>query len=117
MSNYIIIKELPDAYIGTEVIWDESANSYYYEKCGWVSPHQRNYLTMGQVTQTPEYFCKKEEYPDYFAYKNPVYSREEILSLINVCFGKDTKDIYNFEKKLRELGIKNAELILKNKKS
>ena len=32
MENYIVIKDLPDAYVGTYVVWDEGINSYYYKK-------------------------------------------------------------------------------------
>lgn len=122
MDKYIVIKELPDASVGTEVIWDESANVFYYEKGCWVSPHKRNYLSAGQVTQTPEYFCKAEEYPEYYAYKYPVYSREEILKLLNESFpNKSMSGKYNvsaseelmlFEEKLRNLGKSNAERIM-----
>lgn len=126
MTNYIVIKELPDASVGTEVIWDESANAFYYEKCCWVSPHRRNYLSAGQVTQTPEYFCKAIEYPEYYAYKFPVYNREEILRLLIECFPSRnvsngsynltvSNEIQLFERKLRELGRANAEKIMYNK--
>lgn len=111
-ENYIVIKELPDACVGTVVIWDESANCFYYEKNCWVSPHQKAYLTAGQVTQTPEYFCKAKEYPEYYAYKYPVFSREDILNLLekhaltrSIC--------YKFEVELRELGKTKAEQIIK----
>ncbi len=59
MENYIVINELPDAHVGTKVIWDESANAFYYEKSVAVSPHFRNYLSAGTVTQTPEFFRKE----------------------------------------------------------
>jgi len=122
MEKYIIIKELPDASVGTEVIWDESANAFYYEKGCYVSPHKRNYLSAGQVTQTPEYFCKAQEYPEYYAYKSPVYSREEILKLLKDSFPNKSmsgdynisasKELRKFEQSLRELGKSNAEKIL-----
>jgi hypothetical protein len=35
MDKYIIIKELLDASVGTEVIWDECVNAFYYEKACW----------------------------------------------------------------------------------
>ncbi len=127
MEKYIVIKELPDAIVGTEVNWDESANAFWYKKGCYVTPHDKSFLTAGQVMQTPEYFCKANEYPEYFAYKYPVYSRKEILSLIEECFpnqsmsnDKDrrisaSKEIQQFECKLRELGKCNAEMIMKKK--
>lgn len=62
MDNYILLKDLPDATKGTMLIWDEGANSFYYNKSAWVPPHQRNHLTAGQVTQTPEWFVKEKDY-------------------------------------------------------
>lgn len=122
MEKYIIIKELPDANIGTEVIWDESSNAFYYEKSCYISPHKKNFLTAAQVTQTPKYFCKADEYPEYFAYKYPVYSREEILNLIKECFVNKrmtgqfeisaSKEIHQFENRLKEIGKFNAENII-----
>lgn len=108
MEKYIVIKELPDAHVGTEVIWDEENNVFYYQKSGWVSPHPKNHLTPGQVTQTPEYFCRANEYPEYYAYHHPVYSRKEILDLVKECFC-DTSTTRKFEKRLREIGKSNAE--------
>lgn len=59
MKNYILLRDLPDAERGTRLIWDEGANAFYYEKTWWVSPYNRNYLTAGQVTQSPEWFCEE----------------------------------------------------------
>lgn len=122
MDKYIIIKELPDASVGTEVIWDESANAFYYEKECFISPHKRNYLSVEQVTQKPEYFCKAQEYPEYYAYKYPVYSGEEILKLLKDSFPNKliggayktsaSKQLRTFEEGLRKLGKSNAERIL-----
>ena len=121
MDKYIVIKELPDASVGTEVVWDENANAFYYEKDFWVS-NKKNYLCAEQVTQTPEYFCKAEEYAEYYAYKNPVYSREEVLRLLTESFpNRSMSGEYNvsasrelilFEEKLRNLGKSNAERIM-----
>ncbi len=120
MEKYIVIKELPDAHVGTEVIWDEYDNNFYYEKSCYVSPHSRNYLSAGQVTQSPEYFCKAEEYPEYYTYHFPVYSRGEIIKLIKECFPNKiisneliSREMKIFEDKLRELGKYNAEKIIK----
>lgn len=126
MEKYIIIKELPDANIGTEVIWDETLNAFYYKKSCYISSYEKNILTVEQVTQTPAYFCKIDEYPEYFAYKYPVYSREEILNLIKECFVNKkltgqfelsaSKEIHQFENRLREIGKINAETIIHNNK-
>jgi hypothetical protein len=126
MKKHIVIKELPDACVGTEVIWDKDANAFWYEKTGHVSPHQKNYLTAGQVTQTPEYFCDANEYPEYFAYNNPVYSRKEMLDLIKECFPNNSmrsshgyisasQELHKFENELRKLGKLNAENIIKKR--
>jgi len=125
MEKYIIIKQLPDANVGTEVNWNKNANTFWYKKNYYISPHEKNFLTVGQVTQTPEYFCKVDEYPEYFAYKYPVYNRKEILKLIKECFPNEringqfeisaSKEIYEFEQRLRELGKTNAENLIKNK--
>lgn len=125
MEKYIIIKELPDANVGTEVNWDESANAFCYKKGCFVSPHEKSFLTAGQVTQTPEYFCKANEYPEYFAYKHPVYNREEILNLIKECFPNKrmsgqfeisaSKEIHLFENRLREIGKSNAENLIRRR--
>jgi len=122
MVNYIVIKNLPDACVGTDVMWDTSANSYYYKKSAYVSPNDTTFLTAGQVTQNPEFFCKDVDYPEYFAYKHPVYNREEIISLIEECFPDKrmsgdyqisaSNEIELFRKKLRELGKTNAKKII-----
>ena len=113
MQKYIIIKELPDASVGTEVYWDLNINSYVYKKSAYVSPNDTNYLTAGQVTQNCDFFCKCDEYPEYYAYKYPVYSREEILGLLKDSFEKRTSSqIMTFENKLRELGKLKAKKIL-----
>lgn len=56
---------------------------------------------------------------DYYSYNNPVYSRKEILDLIKECFPDKSlngiykisasKQIHDFETKLRELGKINSE--------
>jgi len=122
MDTYIVIKQLPDADVGTKVNWDKNANVFYYKKSCFVSPHKKSYLTAGQVTQTPEYFCKIDEYSEYFAYKYPVYSREEILNLVEECFPNkrisgefeisSSKEIHHFKERLKEIGKFNAEKII-----
>jgi hypothetical protein len=109
MDNYFVVKELPDASFGTEVFWDKDANAYFYNKSAFVSPHQRNYLTAGQVTQTPEYFCKGSEFLSLYAYLRPTYSRKEIMQLVDKCFKHTTMELYTFMDELKELGVVNAE--------
>lgn len=126
MEKYIVIKKLPDANVGTEVNWNESENCFNYEKSDFISPNNKAYLTSAQVTQVPEYFCKANEYPEYFAYKYPVYNREEILKLVEECFPNKrftgqfelsaSKEIRDLDNKLRELGRINAEKLIYNKK-
>jgi hypothetical protein len=127
MENYIIIRELPDASVGTEVIWDGLKNYFYYKKSAFVSPNATTFLTAGQVTQNPLFFCKATEYPEHYAYKYPVYSREEILSLVKECFPNRrlngfcggvyevsaAKEVRLFELKLREIGKINAQKLIK----
>jgi len=62
MENYILLKGLPDAKAGTEVIWSEDRNAFYYSKDAYVSPNSINYLTAGQVTQSPEWFAPMSDY-------------------------------------------------------
>lgn len=123
MEKYIVVKKLPDASIGTEVIWSEGSNCFYYEKklngilC-------TNYLSYEEVTENNEFFCKANEYPEYYAYKFPVYSREEILGLLRDSFPHQymssgdfrisvSREIRQFETSLRELGKLKAEVIIK----
>lgn len=121
---YIVIKQLPDADVGTEVKWSEEENLFYYDKTAWISPHNKNYLSKGQVMENPEYFCPAGQYPEYYGYKNPIYSREEILNLLSNCFPNKTilgdqfnisvlKEIECFKSGLKKLGIENAKNILK----
>ena len=122
MDNYILLKDLPDTAKGTKLIWDEGANAFYYEKGAWVSPHQRNYLTAGQVTQTPEWFVKEKDYAELFCFQNPTYSRKEILDLLKTCFPNKrvtgqyeisaARELYAFEQELRKLGKQKAEYII-----
>lgn len=65
----------------------------------------------------------KQETLEEYAYKNPVYSREEVLELLQKSFPDKaisgvfnisaSKQIYSFEQSLRELGKSNAEKIMK----
>ena len=63
MKTYILRKDLPDADAGTRLIWDEPSNAYYYRKGAYTSPHDKNFLTAGQVTQTPEWFSEEVQEP------------------------------------------------------
>lgn len=123
MEKYIVIKELPDAPVGTEVNWDEDNNVFWYNKNVWIPPYKKNHLSAGQVTQNPEYFCEADKYPEYFAYKNPVFSKEEIINLLNESFPDQTidggykispaRELLHFKGKLNELGKVNAEKLIK----
>jgi len=120
-QNYVVIKQLPDANIGTHVIWSEAENCYKYFKSAYVSPNDITYLTAGQVTQTPEFFCKAIEYPEYYGYHFPVLSRGEVLELVKkyligdkdeVTYNK-LESIHSFEVNLRDLAEKNAKKLRK----
>ena len=95
---------------------------YWYEKKGKVEPnHVLSFLNREEVEENQEYFCKAEEYPEYYAWKYPVYSREEIHELIKECFPdrkfsgsfhlSAAKELQRFEHRLREKGKQNAERI------
>ena len=77
VKKYIVIKQLPDARVGTEVDWSDSEYCYKYKKSAFTSPNDTSYLTDFQVESNTEYFCKAESYPDYYSYKNPVFSRKQ----------------------------------------
>ncbi len=125
-EKYIVIVELPDAHIGTEVIWDENKNHYYYNKSSYVSPDNKNYLTAGQVTQSPKFFKKASEYAEHYAYHEPTYSRKDVLDLIKTVFPNNATNTDNqreyvirqeldrFNKELREMGRVKAEKLLNN---
>jgi hypothetical protein len=116
-ETYIVIKKLPDADIGTEVIWVNDG-CYRYKKSQPYLAYAE--LTQAQVVNSTEFFAPADKYPEYYAYNEPTYNRREILDLVmqvkQVKSGKSlTTAWHNFEKDLRELGNANAEKILKNK--
>jgi hypothetical protein len=94
----------------------DTARDYWYSKF-----KQEHGQKVGQSVQVD---VPKETLEEW-AYKNPVYSREEILELLRKSFpdksisgvliGKisASKQIYRFEQALRELGKSNAEKIMK----
>lgn len=122
MQNYIVIKELPDANIGTKVIYNEEKNLYFYDKNSQVEGHNfQNYLTEFQVTNM-NFFCPESQYAEYFGYNNPVLSRFDVLELLKKHF-KDgstysigercyNKEFHKFEEDLRELTRQKAEKTL-----
>lgn len=115
VKKYIVIKQLPDARVGTEVDWSDSEYCYKYKKSAFTSPNDTSYLTDFQVESNTEYFCKAESYPDYYSYKNPVFSRHDILELLkesSIGNRVTCNELYIFEQKLRELGKTNAQKIL-----
>lgn len=127
-KTYIVIKDLPDAKIGTKVYWNRDMEYYCYEKDIKVEPnHTLSFLNREEVEKNREYFCKAEEYPEYYAWRHPVYSRGEVYNLIKECFPNRkfsgsfslsaAEELQRFDKRLREKGKQNAEEILENKRS
>jgi hypothetical protein len=103
MNNYKVITTLPDANIGTEVIWDEEKNHFYYQKSVWVSPHRYSYLTKGTVTQSPEWFQEVKED------KNTIFSDD----VMNLKLGDVATVIDTLTKQLREV-FSNKSLLEKD---
>lgn len=127
-NKYIVIKELPDASVGTEVIWDDEIGAFVYSKKDIINQVTKNYLTFDAVTKNTDFFCKVDIYPDYYAWNYPILSRFEINNLIDQCFidkvfsdgnGKfrisASRELNKFKEKLRELGKTKAEIMIKNK--
>jgi len=114
MGKYIVIKELPDANVGTEVNWEEGKNCYSYKKCAHVSPFDKTYLTAGQVTQTSEFFTKAEDFPEYYGYHNPVFSRKNVIEILK-DFDISTKVAHEIDVKLRVRAKVHATTILDKK--
>jgi len=112
MEKYIVIKGLPDAHVGTEVDWNEKLNCYQYKKSESFANQDATYLTQKQIVENSTFFCKATEYPEYFAYWNPVYTRKDVLDLIKVTFQYKNHDTYRFEAALRSFGKEKAEKIL-----
>lgn len=108
---YIVIKELPDAVVGTEVIWDEDEKLYSYEKNEPTHKGDRTYLTETQVIKS-DYFCIAEKYPEYYGYYYKVLSRKDVLSIIEKIDMPSTR-VYEFERELRVLANLNANFIIK----
>lgn len=113
MENYILIQELPDAHIGTNIIWDEKGNHYKYEKCVWISFNRYNYLTADIVTQNPKWFIPESKYWDTYIWHNPTYNRKEVCEVFDAMFDNtninilsmSTNDIkQKFASDLRQLG-------------
>ncbi len=69
MQTYVVIKELPDARVGTKVSWDENEELYCYNKSAYCAPHDKSYLTKGQVIGMDEYFKPYKPYDDFLALK------------------------------------------------
>lgn len=87
--DYVLLKSLPDADAGTKVIWDEAANAFYYEKSSFVSPHEKNYLTAGTVTQSPEWFREEVKQPP-LGIKPLFLHNEQRLDQINAAIERYT---------------------------
>lgn len=126
MENYVVIKRLPDADIGTGVIWDGAIQGYVYQRNTASTGYVDAILTKEQVVNNHDFFAKESEWPDYYSYHNPVFRRKDILDLINECFGDKSasgkgykisasKELYLFQQKLRELGDLKAKEYINDK--
>lgn len=117
---------MPDADVGTEVIWNEDFQQFTYQRNTTSTGYVDAILTKEQVVNNHEFFVKESEWPDYYSYHNPVFSRKDILGLINKCFGDNSasgkgykisvsKELYLFQQKLRELGDLKAKKYINDK--
>lgn len=124
MEKYIVKTELPDAKVGTEVLWDESTEAYYYLNDS-ILPTQKHYLSKEQVVCGGKYFCKAIEYPEYYAFMYPLFSRNEVLTIMREAFPNRScsgmfnvnvsKEMYKFQELLRTVGLDKAHKILDKK--
>lgn len=130
-KTYILLKDLPDAPIGTEVFIDLVNNYGYYQKSAWVSSNKYNYLTIATVTQSPEFFMEKSEYElkkelgyfedfkvtgDFsqktFKYKNRDCTQKELLDFLHTGelspyeYLKLTVNDFDKEKKPKLFGLR-----------
>lgn len=62
MRTYILLKDLPNAYVGRELNWDESKNAYVLKHQCSVSPNFETLYSAGTVKYTLEFFMEKSEY-------------------------------------------------------
>ncbi len=122
MEDYIVIKEFPDASVGTIVKWCDEEHCYKYvkESCGY--KRETNVLTRNQV-EFSSFFCRVSEYDEHYGFYYPVLSRKEVLDLLKESFpdrridGKfslsASAQLKHFEEELRKLAKKNAANICK----
>jgi hypothetical protein len=119
-KKHIVIKELPDADVGTEVIWDDINCMYKYKKKNRVGLIDTNYLNREEVLENTTYFCDADHYPEYYGFHYPVLSRKDVLDLFKDIFDSLTNNTSithkkrSFDKCLRNLCKEKAEEILKN---
>jgi hypothetical protein len=121
MKKHIVIKNLPDADVGTEVIWDDINCMFKYKKKKNVGLIDTNYLNREDVLENTTFFCDADHYPEYYGFNYPVLSRKDVLDLFNDIFHSITHNTSvthkrnSFEKALRALCKNKAEEILNNK--
>jgi len=127
MEDYVLIKDLPDAKTGTLVVWNPEINAFHYEKS--VNEEERhskfNWLSKEQVIYGTIWFCKANDYPEHYAYHNPVFSRKDVLAILKTAFPEKkldgaysitaSKQIVAFESLLRDFGKTKAKEIMKSK--
>ena len=124
MEKYIVKTELPDAKVGTEVLWDESTEAYYYLSDS-ILPTQKHYLSKEQVICKGRYFCKAIEYPEYYAFIYPLFSRKEVLEIMREAFPNRSysgmfhtsasKEMDKFQALLRTVGLDKTYKVLNKK--
>jgi len=112
MDDYVVIGKLPDADVGTVVKWNQAGKYFWYNRNNYPTAHDVTYLNQDQVENNKKIFCKANQYPEYYAYHNPVYSRKDILELIGVFSFKNSTEAHTFNEELRELGKENAEKLI-----
>lgn len=129
MEHYIIIKAFPNATVGTEVLWEPYENLFKYKIktkiLGLTKADQFCYIPKEEVINSPEYFVKASEYPEHYAWINPVFSRKDIDELLDECIADKTftdprgtfsfsvsNELQEFRVELRKLGNNRAKALL-----
>jgi len=126
MEDYVVIRDLPDAKEGTMVFWHCEEEAFFYEKSNVAANGVKlNWLSKEQVIHGSIWFCKANDYPEYYAYHNPIFSRKDVLAILKTAFPEKrldgvysinaSKQINTFEALLRNFGKDRAKEIIKNK--
>lgn len=109
MNDYVVVKQLPDAGVGTIVHWDKNKNCYWYGKSVWVSPHKYNYLSSGSVRQNTEFFAPIDKYRQTKRDPDALGISEKDKSIGNPAEDfKETKDKLESAKKRAKFWEKTA---------